>query len=162
MAWNEPGKPGDKDPWGQRKNPSSGSPDLDQIVKNIQKKLGGIFGGGGSAGGSPGGLGSDKTSSYGLGLIVVVALSVWLATGFYVINQGERGVELKFGKKNLVTGPGLHWRFPWPIERIEKVNVDQARAILGSRLKEAHAKYTSQGMNDEKAGEAAMKEVFGN
>ena len=44
----------------------------------------------------------------------------------------------------------------------QKVNVDQARAILGSRLKEAHAKYTSQGMNDEKAGEAAMKEVFGN
>ena len=134
MAWNEPGKPGDKNPWGQRKNPSSGSPDLDQIVKNIQKKLGGIFGGGGSAGGSPGGLGSDKTSSYGLGLIVVVALSVWLATGFYVINQGERGVELKFGKKNLVTGPGLHWRFPWPIERIEKVNVDQVSTLsIGRR-----------------------------
>lgn len=42
----------------------------------------------------------------------------------------------------------------------QKVNADQARAILGNRLKEAHAKYTAQGMNDEKAGEAAMKEVF--
>ncbi|GAB4506978.1 MAG: FtsH protease activity modulator HflK [Sulfuricaulis sp.] len=127
MAWNEPGKPGDKDPWGQRRKPAAGGPDIDRIVKNIQQKLTGLFGGGGGGDGA-------RASGFGFGLIAVVALVVWLVTGFYVINQGERGVELKFGKKNEVTGPGLHWRLPWPIERVEKVNVDQVSTLsIGRR-----------------------------
>ncbi len=128
MAWNEPGKPGDKDPWGQRRKPGTGGSDIDRIVKNIQQKFAGLFGGGGASGGGA------HASGMGLGLIVAVALVIWLVTGFYVVNQGERGVELKFGRKNEVTGPGLHWRLPWPIERAEKVNVDQVSTVsIGRR-----------------------------
>lgn len=128
MAWNEPGKPGDKDPWGQRRKPGAGGPDIDRIVRDIQQMLAGLFGGGGGDGGGA------RASGFGIGLVAMIALLIWLVTGFYVINQGERGVELKFGKKNEVTGPGLHWRLPWPIERVEKVNVDQVSTLsIGRR-----------------------------
>ncbi|MBF0255761.1 MAG: protease modulator HflK N-terminal domain-containing protein, partial [Gammaproteobacteria bacterium] len=42
MAWNEPGN--NKDPWGGRPN-GDGPPDLDEVVKDLQRKLGGLFGG---------------------------------------------------------------------------------------------------------------------
>lgn len=126
MAWNEPGKSGDKDPWGQRKK-SEGAPDLDQIVKNIQQKLSGLFGGRGGGGG--GGMGSGKVGGFGLGLIAIVALFVWFATGFYVVNQGESGVVLRFGKKTELTEAGLRWHLPFPIEKVEKVNVEKVSTI---------------------------------
>lgn len=130
MAWNEPGGSGGKDPWGQRRK-DQGPPDLDKILKNIRDRLSGLFGGG-NVGGTGGG--NERVNRIGLGLIVAVALGLWSLSGFYVINQGERGVELKFGKKNQVTGPGLHWHLPWPIERVEKVNVDQVSTLsIGRR-----------------------------
>jgi len=130
VAWNEPGGSGGKDPWGQRRK-EQGPPDLDQILKNIRDRLSGLFGGGGGRGTGGGG---ERINRIGLGLIVAVAVGLWLLSGFYVVNQGERGVELKFGKKNQVTGPGLHWHLPWPIERVEKVNVDQVSTIsIGRR-----------------------------
>jgi membrane protease subunit HflK len=98
------------------------------MLKGIRDRLSGLFGGNGGRG-TGGGV-----NRIGLGLIVVVALGLWGLSGFYVINQGERGVQLKFGKKDEVTGPGLHWRLPWPIERVEKVNVDQVSTLsIGRR-----------------------------
>ena len=134
MAWNEPGGNGGKDPWGQRRK-EQGPPDLDQILKNIRDQLSGLFGGRGGGRGTGTGSGSGGTfSRIGLGLVIAVAFGLWLLAGFYVINQGERGVELKFGQKNEVTGPGLHWHLPWPIERVEKVNVDQVSTLsIGRR-----------------------------
>ena len=134
MAWNEPGGSSGKDPWGQRRK-DQGPPDIDQILKNLRDRLSGLFGGfGGGGRETGGGGGSDFINRIGLGLIGAVALGLWLLSGFYIINQGERGVELKFGKKNEVTGPGLHWHLPWPIERVEKVNVDQVSTIsIGRR-----------------------------
>ena len=57
-----------------------------------------------------------------------MAAVLWLLSGLYIVQQGERGVELKFGKKNTVTGPGLHWHWPFPIEQVELVG---AKGILG-------------------------------
>jgi membrane protease subunit HflK len=132
VAWNEPGGSGGKDPWGQRRK-DQGPPDLDQILKNIRDRLSGLFGGGSGSGRGTGG-GGERVNRIGLGLIAAVALVLWALSGFYIINQGERGVELKFGKKNEVTGPGLHWHWPWPIERVEKVNVDQVSTLsIGRR-----------------------------
>jgi len=119
VAWNEPGKPGDKDPWGQRRKPGAGSPDLDRIVRNIQQKLSGLFGG----------MGGGQASGFGIGLVVVVALVIWLLSGFYIVNQGERGVVLRFGKKTDITEAGLRWHMPYPIEKVEKVNVDKVSTI---------------------------------
>ncbi len=135
MAWNEPGGSGGKDPWGQRRK-DQGPPDLDQILKNIRDRLSGLFSGSGSggSGGRGTGGGGESVNRIGLGLIAAVAPVLWMLSGFYVINQGERGVELKFGKKNEVTGPGLHWHLPWPVERVEKVNVDQVSTLsIGRR-----------------------------
>ncbi|OGI52847.1 MAG: HflK protein [Candidatus Muproteobacteria bacterium RIFCSPHIGHO2_02_FULL_65_16] len=126
MAWNEPGRSGEKDPWGgQRKKPGEGPPDLDQILRNLQEKLRALFGGRKGDGPGGGGLGGLGASGFGIGLIVLVALALWLLSGFYVINQGERGVILRFGKKTALTEAGLRWRLPFPIEQVEKVNVEK-------------------------------------
>ncbi len=125
MAWNEPGGSGGKDPWGQRKK-DQGPPDLDQIVRNIRRKLGGIFGGGG------GGVrpsGNPNVGRFGVGAIIMAALLLWIVSGFYVIQQGERGVVLQFGKKVAVTEAGLHWHLPFPIESVDKVNVQQVYVL---------------------------------
>lgn len=115
MAWNMPGGNGDKDPWGQRRR-AGGAPDLDQFVRNLQQRISRLFGG-------PGG------SSFGILLILLVVLGLWLLSGFYVVQQGERGVVLRFGALHEVNSAGLHWRFPYPIETVEKVNVEQVSTI---------------------------------
>ncbi len=129
MAWNEPGG-NNNDPWGNKKN-DSGPPDLDEVFRNLQKKLEGIFGGkrgGGSGGGSnlnfPGKLGS-----IGLLAAVLVAGIVWLLSGIYIIQPAERGVVLQFGKFAKTTQPGPHWHIPWPVQTLDRVNVDQNRSV---------------------------------
>lgn len=128
MAWNEPGNSGGKDPWGQR-NKNQGPPDLDQVIKNIQDKLRGLFGGGGGKRTSGGG--NSNVGGFGVALVIVVALVLWLLSGFYVVQQGERGVILHFGQYNAtqLTQAGLHWRWPYPIETVEKVNVEQVSTL---------------------------------
>jgi len=123
VAWTEPGSSGgkDKDPWGSRRR---GAPagDIGQLIASLRDKLLGLFGGrGGGGGGAAGGLGA--------GLIVLVAIALWLLSGFYVVNQGERGVVLRFGKKAYITEAGLRWRIPFPVERVEKVNVEKVSTI---------------------------------
>lgn len=128
MTWNVPGGSGNKDPWGQRRKPEQGPPDLDQIVKNLQQKLGGLFGG--KKGGGPGGrFGAGKAGGIGIGLIAIVVISLWLASGFYIIQQEERGVVLQFGKKSEITEAGLRWHLPYPIETVEKVNVEKVHPV---------------------------------
>lgn len=125
MAWNEPG-PGGKEPWGQRKK-TQGPPDLDQILKNLQERARGLFGGKGRGGGGEGG--TSKVSGLGAGLIAMVAVVLWLVSGFYIVNEGQRGVVLQFGAKTEITDAGLHWRWPFPLETVEKVNVSQVSTI---------------------------------
>jgi len=110
MAWNDSGN--GKDPW-KRENEEPN--DLDQIVKLWQKRLGGILGGGGGArgGGSGGGI-----------FLVVLLLIAWMATGFYRVDEAERGVEQRFGAYIASTLPGLHWHIPYPIETVDLVNAN--------------------------------------
>jgi len=141
MAWNEPGGNGsgngdDNDPWGNRKKPD-GPPDLDEVFKNLKDKLDGVMGrrggrpGGsnnsGSSGGGiglPGGLGTK-----GLGLLALLALLLWLASGIYVLQPAEKGVISQFGAYKHTTNSGIHWRMPWPIQAMERVNVGQNRTL---------------------------------
>ena len=134
MAWNEPGGSGDKDPWGRKRD--QGPPDLDQVVKNLQNKIAGIFGGGGRRGGGAR-VGGGSGGGLGAGLIAGVAAVLWLLSGLYIVQQGENAVVLRFGEKAEVTGPGLHWHWPFPIERKEIVNVEKvANLTLGYRRNE--------------------------
>jgi membrane protease subunit HflK len=129
MAWNEPGGSGGKDPWGGR-NDEQGPPDLDEVVRKLQSKFGGLFGGAGrgGAGASGGGMGSS-----GIGLIVLLAFLVWFFSGIYIIEEGKRGVVLQFGAYKETTLPGPHW-YPRFIQSVEKVDVSGVRSIeLGTR-----------------------------
>jgi membrane protease subunit HflK len=112
MAWNDSGgNPGGKrNPWGQR--PDQGPPDLDEVVRNLQRRLSGLFGGG-SGVERPAGTGGR---GFGFGTIALVLLAVWAMTGLYKVDAAERAVVLRFGKFIGITTPGLRWHLPWPIE----------------------------------------------
>jgi membrane protease subunit HflK len=111
-----PGGNGEKDPWGQRRRGGGAPPDLDQLMRNFQRRLSRLFGGRGGSG-------------FGIGLLVAIALGLWLLSGFYVVQQGERGVVLRFGALHDVTEAGLRWRFPYPIETVEIVDVEQVSVV---------------------------------
>ncbi len=129
MAWNEPGGNGDKDPWGNNNRGNQGPPDLDEVFKKLQKKFGSLFGGkGGRSGGSGAGTGMPG-SGIGIGLVIAILLIFWVATGFYKIEEAERGVVFRFGKHVETTQKGLHWHLPTPIEHVEKVDVTKVYTI---------------------------------
>ena len=122
MAWNEPGGGDNKprDPWG---GGDQGPPDLDEALKKLQEKIGGLFGGG--SGGSSGG--SSGLSGAMFGVIAAGALLVWALMGFYQIDEQERGVVLRFGKYLETVQPGLQWNPPL-IDDVTKVNTTKVRA----------------------------------
>ncbi|TDX32967.1 protease FtsH subunit HflK [Modicisalibacter xianhensis] len=143
MAWNEPGGGGNQhDPWsggGRRGGGGNGGgggnnqgpPDLDEALKKFQDKLNNMLGGGrGKRGGSGGtGGGSGKRNTFTLpALLVIIALAIWAASGFYLVDQSERGVVLRFGKLQNVVSPGLHWNPPF-IDDVRMVNVTRVRSI---------------------------------
>ena len=129
MAWNEPGG-NNNDPWGNKKN-DSGPPDLDEVFRNLQKKLDGMFGGSKrGSGGRGGGVNfPGKLGSIGLIAAAVVLGVLWLLSGIYIIQPAERGVILQFGEYAHTTQPGPHWHIPWPVQTLERVNVDQNRSV---------------------------------
>lgn len=121
MSWNEPGG-GKKDPWSGRKD-ENGPPDLDEVIRSFQEKMGGIFGGGSGGGNSEGG------SLKGLGFLAIGALVLWSLSGFYIVDEGKRGVETRFGAYTATTDPGLNWRFPSPIDQVNIVDVQNVQVI---------------------------------
>jgi len=139
MAWNEPGNSGDKDkdPWGKNRG-EQGPPDLDEIVKNLQRKFRGLFGGGGGGGG--GGRGRGKSSGFGGAVGVLIALLVlWVVySSTYILNERQNGVVLRFGKYVATIQSGLNIRFPYPIETVDIVDVQSIRAFtVGQGTSEA-------------------------
>jgi len=125
--------PGGQRPNGQR--PNQGPPDLDELWRDFNRKLGGLFGGGrggpssGGNGGNGGGYKPDmKNAGFGLGLVLVVAVLIWLGTGFFIVQEGHQAVITRFGKYKTTVGAGFNWRLPYPIERHEMVIVTQIRS----------------------------------
>lgn len=141
MAWNEPGGGNQHDPWGgggRRGGGGGGNqgpPDLDEALKKFQDKLNSMLGGrskrGGGKGdsGGKGGGGKMSRNPFTLpGLLIIVALAIWAASGFYLVDQAERGVVLRFGKFQEVVTPGLQWNPPL-IDDVRMVNVTRVRSI---------------------------------
>jgi len=111
MAWNEDGN--GKDPW---KRDGEEPAELDQIVRDWQKRFGSVLGGGGRGG--SGGSGSIA--------LIIMLLFAWGLTGFYRVDEAERGVVQRFGAfVDPVTLPGLRWHWPFPIETVDKVNTQE-------------------------------------
>jgi membrane protease subunit HflK len=121
MAWNEPGG-GGQDPW---KTPRRGGENqkIDQWLKDLGSKLGGSGGGGASGEG-----GSGMPSATTLGLLAGAGLALWLASGIYIVNDGQRAVVTQFGKYVTSATPGPHWHFPYPVQDVQTVDVDQFRS----------------------------------
>ena len=111
MAWNESGN--GKDPW---KRDGDQPTDLDKIVQSWQRRLSGLLGGGGGSGRVPGGGGGGY-------FLVLIALVAWGITGFYRVDEAERGVVQRFGAYvGEPSLPGLRWHWPYPIETVDLVN----------------------------------------
>ena len=139
MAWNEPGGNKNRDPWGGNDN---GPPDLDEVIGNIKKKVNQVLGGkpSGSGGGSSNGGGGNGSggngvpqmnfSSKGIGILAAVAIVAWMATGFFIVQPAERGVVTRFGAYVDTRLPGPNWHWPWPLETMQRVNVDQNQTAL--------------------------------
>lgn len=134
MAWNEPGNNG-KDPW-NRKKKEPGPPDLDEIVQKVQDKVSGLFGGsGGKKNGGTGNSGDEPELGWGsIIFLFIILLVIWSAFGFYTIQPAEMGVVTQFGKYDRTTLQGLNWHLPYPIEDVQKVNVEHVRAVNHSAL----------------------------
>ncbi len=120
MAWNEPGN--GKNPWDRGRN--EGPPDLDKIVRDWQQRLN-AFLKGGRGGPRARGPAGNQVSAPLIGLVGIIVAVIWLATGFYRVDAAERGVVTRFGMYQTSTEPGLRWHLPWPIERVERVNINE-------------------------------------
>jgi membrane protease subunit HflK len=111
----------------------SGPPDLDELWRDFNRKLGGLFGGGqkppaGNGGG--GGFQPDmKNAGIGAGLIIGVVALIWLGTGFFIVQEGQQAVITQFGKYKSTVNAGFNWRLPYPIEKHELVFVSQIRSV---------------------------------
>ncbi len=125
MAWNEPGG-GRRDPWGSGGR-DQGPPDLDEVIRKLSDQFGGLFGGKGNRGGGSS-AGAPKSGHVGVWIVLALLVGGWAVSGFYIVDEGKRGVVLRFGRYAYTTDPGPHLRFPWPIERHEVVDVEQRRA----------------------------------
>ena len=111
---------------------NEGPPDLDEVFKDLNQKLNRMFGGKGGQGSPKGNAPAPQPLPIApiLGLVALI----WLGSGFYIVDQGSRGVVLRFGKHVETTTPGPRWHLPFPIETVENVNLEQVRTIeLGYR-----------------------------
>ena len=136
------------------KGANQGPPDLDELWRDFNRKLNGLFGGnknsrgknagrptGGNGGGNGGGDGNNnngfgggfqpdmKSAGIGAGLVAGVAVLIWLGTGFFIVQEGQQAVITQFGKYNSTVGAGFNWRLPYPIQRHEVLFVTQIRSL---------------------------------
>lgn len=122
-------------------NRNDGPPDLDELWRDFNRKLSGLFGGkvggGGNRndGGNGGGSGGPsfqpdmKSAGIGVGLIGAVVVLVWLGSGFFIVQEGQQAVVTTFGKYSHTADAGFQWRFPYPIQAHETVSVTQLRSV---------------------------------
>ena len=130
--------------WGNRggnngngKGPNQGPPDLEELWRDLNQKLSGLFGkkkgnGGGddnNRGNQPQMEFSPKFLGGGIGALVAIVLIVWLGSGFYIVDASQRGLVLQFGRYKESTESGLRWRLPYPIQSHELVNISGVRTL---------------------------------
>ena len=120
----------------QRPKPAQGGaggpPDLDELWRDFNRKLSGLFGGQGRGGqGGGGGMQppSPKATGVGVGVIAGVAVLIWLGTGFFIVQEGQQAVITQFGRYHSTVGAGFQWRMPYPVQGHETVFVTQLRSV---------------------------------
>ncbi len=128
--------------WGQRNN--EGPPDLDEVMRNLSRKINNLFGKG--SGNNPNNTPArPNQTSLPIIPIVLVVLLVWFGMGFYIVDQGSLGVVQRFGKFAETTEPGPRWHLPYPIETVNVVNMEQIRRLeVGYRTNDGGGGKTKQ------------------
>jgi len=116
--------------WGRRPGGSNqGPPDLEELWRDFNRRLDRLFGGRGGGNGQGPGTREPRRIGSGAGLLFLLIVVVWIASGFYIVNEGQRGVVLRFGRYIETTLPGPRWHLPFPIETAEVVNLAQVRTV---------------------------------
>lgn len=137
------------------KKPSEGPPDLDQLWKEFSQRLNRLFGQKGSGGGDNGGGGYTPDSAgakMGVGVIIGVLAFIWMVSGIFIVQEGQTAVITTFGKYSHSTLAGINWRWPYPIQGHEIVNVSQVRTVevgYRSNVKNKQAKESLMLTDDE-------------
>jgi membrane protease subunit HflK len=133
MGWNDDQ---DMGPWGKKQKPrrvggESQGPDIEDLLKKGRDRFNRFFGGG------SGGNGKDSKNFQGssslIGLIFVIGIGLWAATGFYRVQEGEKAVIMRFGKAVYTTDPGLRYHLPTPIERALVVKVSEINVVRSGK-----------------------------
>ncbi|MBQ5947491.1 FtsH protease activity modulator HflK [Massilia sp. ST3] len=140
MSLNDPrwGRNPDDDRKAQEgRRPGEGPPDLDQLWRDFNARLNRMFGNRGNGGdgnnGGPG-RGDMRGASVTAGVVAVIVGLIWLASGAFIVQEGQTGVVTTFGKLSHTTSAGFNWRWPYPFQAHETVNVSQIRtAEIGYR-----------------------------
>ena len=159
-----------------------GPPDLDELWRDFNDRIAGIFGGkkkpgsastpkpkpsstdipppserGGQGGGNNGGTPAfEFTNPFGSKASILLAVAgvffVWICSGFFIIQEGQAGVIMTFGKYDYTAKPGINWRMPWPIQSDETVNLSGVRSVEVGRpvlIKATNQKDSSMLTEDE-------------
>jgi membrane protease subunit HflK len=125
-------------PGGGKRGGNQGPPDLEELWRDFNRRLAGMFGNKGGGGGDSGGDGgggsrmpsiSPRQFGGGVGVVLMLVAAIWLGSSFYIVDASQRGLVLQFGRFKEVTEPGLRWRLPWPIQTNEIVNVTGVRTV---------------------------------
>ena len=117
-------------------NRNEGPPDLDELWRDFNRKLSGLFGRPGRGGetgtgngGGGGGMPPDmRSAGLGAGLIAIVVALIWLGSGFFIVQEGQQAVVTSFGRYAYTADAGFQWRFPYPFQAHEIVPVTQLRS----------------------------------
>lgn len=157
MPWDDEPDKGRRDKNSGQRGEPSGPPEIDDIISDVQDRFSRLFSkfGGGRQSSPSGPSGpSDpahqsqkpKRARPKRALIlfsVVVLFGIWASSGLYVVEQGEQGVELRFGKYTRTTDAGLRWHIPFPIEEALIVNVQKVNTVeVGYRVSERNRTVT--------------------
>jgi membrane protease subunit HflK len=106
---------------------------LDELWRELNRKIGQMLGKRGPGGTPPSGGGGFqppfKNAGLGLGLVAGIIFLIWLGTGFFIVQEGQQAVITQFGRYQSTVGAGINWRFPYPIQRHEVVFVTQIRSL---------------------------------
>jgi modulator of FtsH protease HflK len=125
-----------------------GPPDLDELWRDFNRKLSGLFGGkggqrpngtGGGGNGGPNFQPDMKSAGIGISLVAGVVVTIWAASGFFIVQEGQQAVVTSFGKYSHTVDAGFNWRFPYPFQGNEVVAVTQLRSVEVGRNTVAQA-----------------------
>lgn len=119
---------------------NDGPPDLDELWRDFNRKLGDMFNNKGGANGPGPGAGQEppaepgqppdmKGAGFGLGMIAGLVGLIWAGSGVFIVQEGQQAVITTFGKYTSTVGAGLQWRLPYPLQQHETVAVTQLRSV---------------------------------